>query len=44
MVDKNKYYLLDEAVKLVKQTSFSKFNGTVEIHLVVRKEGFNGQS
>ena len=30
-VDKNKLYTIDEAVKLVKETSFSKFDGTVEV-------------
>lgn len=30
-VDKNKSYLLDEAVKLVKEISFSKFDGTVDL-------------
>ena len=30
-VDKTKVYTLDEAVKLVKETSVSKFNGSVEI-------------
>ena len=30
-VDKSKLYTLDEAVKLVKETSVSKFDGTVEI-------------
>ena len=30
-VDKTKVYTLDEAVKLVKETSVSKFDGTVEI-------------
>lgn len=30
-VDKNKSYNLDEAIKLMKETSFSKFDGTVEM-------------
>ena len=30
-VDKNKLYTIEEAVKLVKETSFSKFDGTVEV-------------
>ena len=30
-VDKTKVYTLDEAVKLVKETSVSKFDGSVEI-------------
>lgn len=36
-IDKNKLYPIPDAIKLVKQTSYSKFDGTVEIHLVVRK-------
>ena len=30
-VDRTKQYTLDEAVKLVKETSISKFDGSVEI-------------
>ena len=30
---------LNEAIKLVKETSYSKFNGSIELHLVVKKEG-----
>ena len=30
-VDKSKHYQLDEAVSLIKQLSFSKFDGTVDI-------------
>ena len=30
-VDRNKTYTINEAVKLVKETSFSKFDGTVEV-------------
>lgn len=33
IVDKNKFYSLKEAVNLVKKTSFSNFNGTIEAHL-----------
>ncbi|HOZ81274.1 MAG TPA: hypothetical protein PK370_03580 [Candidatus Woesebacteria bacterium] len=33
-VDINKYYPLIEAVKLVKETSLSKFDGKVEAHLI----------
>lgn len=38
-VDKNKTYALPQAIELVKKTSYSAFDGTVEIHLVVRKSG-----
>ncbi len=40
-VDTNKTYSLKEAVKLVKETSYSKFDGSVELHLVVKKEGMS---
>ncbi|MEK7112108.1 MAG: hypothetical protein AAB875_02160, partial [Patescibacteria group bacterium] len=33
------FYPLPEAIKLVKETSYSKFDGTVELHLVVKKTG-----
>lgn len=33
LVDKTKFYPLSDAVALVKQTSFTKFDGTVELHL-----------
>lgn len=35
MVDKTKLYPLKEAISLVKQTSFTKFDGTVELHINV---------
>ncbi len=37
--DHEKLYSLKEAVKLVKDTSYSKFDGTMELHLVVKKTG-----
>lgn len=33
LVDVNKYYSLKEAIKLVKETSFSKFDGKIEAHI-----------
>jgi large subunit ribosomal protein L1 len=33
LVDKNKLYDLNEAIGLVKQTSMTKFDGTVELHI-----------
>lgn len=42
-VDKNKLYPVANAVKLVKETSYSKFDGAVELHLVVKKEGLTTQ-
>jgi large subunit ribosomal protein L1 len=40
-IEKSKYYSVKNAVKLVKKSSFSKFNGSVELHLVVNKIGFS---
>lgn len=40
-VDKSKQYDIKEAVKLVKDTSYSKFVGSMELHLVVKKKGLN---
>ncbi|MBI4153432.1 50S ribosomal protein L1 [Candidatus Woesebacteria bacterium] len=33
------HYPLPEAIKLVKETSYSKFDGSIELHLVVKKTG-----
>lgn len=40
-IDRNKSYSLKEAIKLVKETSYSKFDGSVELHLVVKKVGLS---
>lgn len=40
-VDRNKLYLPKEAISLAKSTSISKFEGTLELHLVVKKEGLS---
>ncbi len=37
--DHEKHYKVVEAVKLVKESSYSKFDGTVELHLVLKKTG-----
>ena len=42
-VDKDKKYSLEEAVKLVKQTSIAKFTANFEAHLLVRKKGDLGE-
>ncbi len=34
-------YLPEEAIKLVKETSYSKFDGSVELHLLVKKIGIS---
>lgn len=38
-----KLYTVAEAIKLVKSTSYSKFDGTMELHLVVKKTGTSAQ-
>ena len=40
-VDRNKLYDITSAIELAKTTSYSKFDGTIELHLVVKKEGIN---
>ena len=40
-IDKTKLYNLPDAIKLVKETSYSSFDGTVEFHALVKKEGFS---
>ncbi len=42
LVDKKKTYSLDEAIDLVKKTSFSKFDGAVETHINVSEKGLRG--
>lgn len=40
-IDRNKLYKLPAAIKLVKETSYSKFEGTIELHLTIKKKGVN---
>ncbi len=40
-IDKNKFYKLPDAIKLIKETSYSKFVGTLELHLKVKKDKFS---
>lgn len=40
-IDKAKSYKVKDAIKLVKEISFSKFDGTLELHLLVKKEGLS---
>lgn len=44
LVDKNKQYSIGEAIDLVKKTSYTSFDSTVEIHikLVAQKKGEDG--
>lgn len=41
--DHEKYFATKDAVKLVKETSYSKFDGTFEMHLSVKKAGTSVQ-
>lgn len=38
-INKSNFYKLDEAIKLVKEISLTKFDGTFELHIVVKKQG-----
>lgn len=40
-IDQNKLYPLKEALKLVKESSISKFDGSMEAHFVVKKTGLS---
>lgn len=42
LVDKNKSYKLDDAVKILKGFKGSRFDETVELHLNVKEEGISG--
>jgi len=42
-VDRNKSYSVKEAIKLVKETSYTKFDGSVELHMVIKKIGLSVQ-
>jgi len=43
LVSKDKLYLAEEAIELVKKTSVSRFIGNLEAHLVVRQKGDLGE-
>lgn len=36
LIDKSKEYTLDEAVELISKTSFTKFDASIEVHLVLK--------
>jgi len=40
-IDKNKVYEISEAINLIKDTSYSKFDGTMELHMGVKKAGLS---
>jgi len=39
--DNSKTYSINEAINFVKETSYSKFDGTVELHLLTKKTGIS---
>jgi hypothetical protein len=41
--DNVKVYSATEAIKFVKETSYSKFDGTVELHMIVKRTGISAQ-
>jgi len=41
--DNSKTYSAAEAIKLVKETSYSKFDGTMELHMSLKKVGVSAQ-
>ncbi len=42
-IDREKFYPLSEAIKLLKEISISKFEGAIEVHLNVRETGLKGE-
>lgn len=42
LVDPNRLYPAEEAIKLVKKTSKTRFNGTIEVHLNTQEKGIRG--
>lgn len=43
-INRDRLYPIKDAIALVKETSFTKFDGTMELNLVVRREGLNVQA
>lgn len=42
-VSKSTSYGIEDAIKIIKESSYSKFDGTMELHLVVKKTGVSVQ-
>ncbi|KKQ92534.1 MAG: hypothetical protein UU16_C0022G0033 [Candidatus Woesebacteria bacterium GW2011_GWA2_40_7] len=42
-IEPGKTYAIEAAIKLVKEASYSKFDGTMEAHLVLKKAGISAQ-
>ncbi len=43
LIDKNQFYNLSEAVKILKKISISRFNGSVDAHFRVKEIGLKGE-
>lgn len=43
-IDKNRSYPLNEAIAKIKETSYTKFDATVELHVTVKKQGLSVQT
>lgn len=43
-VSKTTVYKIEDAIKAVKESTYSKFDGTMELHLVTKKTGVNVQT
>lgn len=43
-IEKGKLYTLDEAIELIKKTSYAKFDGSVELHLKLLKKKSKGST
>ena len=43
-IESIKLYSIPEAIKLLKETSISQFDGSAEVHLVTTKTGFQGEA
>ena len=44
LIEKNKLFPLNEAIELLKKVSLSKFDGTVELHMVIAKKKTKGST
>jgi large subunit ribosomal protein L1 len=42
VIDKNKFYSPADAIKLIKEVAFAKFNETIELHINVKEKGLRG--
>ena len=43
MIDRNKYYSLEEAILLLKKSNRQKFDQSVELHFVMDETGLKGE-